>query len=251
MARLNDHGLLAVSFLVIAMTIAAPAMAAESKAIHQFNRLVLKRDYGKSAAVLQAAANAGDAEAQFRLGNLYRIGLGVKQDEIRARNLLHQAGAAGNAKAKRLLIRLGSPARSGTQPIAHSGKGDLQLVIPTVKAGDTDGSGNSWLTRAAARGQISILTNLVTAETDMRPALLMAAAQGQNDAVMHLVHAGAPINTVDRDGRTVFRTDSARKEPAARDDEPAPEVGSGNALQRRGGHEPRAQAGAPSVAHRQ
>ena len=50
-----------------------------------------------------------------------------------------------------------------------------------------------------------------------------------------------------RAGRAVLRADPAREEPAARDDDPAAEVGSRDALQRRGGHEP---AGRDRLAHR-
>ena len=74
---------LAVGLLIV-LQLAAPVDANNSKAVIQFNRLVLKRNYEKSAAVLNVAARAGDAEAQYRLANLYRVGLGVPRDDSRA-----------------------------------------------------------------------------------------------------------------------------------------------------------------------
>ena len=213
MARHSHLAFLAASVFAFASLFPLPALAAESIAIKQFNRLVLKRNYTKSAAVLKAAAKAGDAEAQFRLGNLYRIGLGVTRDETRARDLLQSAVAAGNPKAKRLLSRLGKAAPARTEQIARSGKGDLQLFVPAVISADTDGAGNSWLARAAARGLIGVLNNLATAETDLRSLLLTASERGQNDTALLLVRAGTPINTVDRQGRTALMLSAASNSP--------------------------------------
>jgi TPR repeat protein len=49
---------------------------------------------------LQAKAQAGDPTAQFQLGTLDYVGLGVVQDYIAAAALLKQAGAAGNGQAQ-------------------------------------------------------------------------------------------------------------------------------------------------------
>ena len=213
MARHSRLAFLSAILFAIAPLFPPPSLAAESIAIRQFNRLVLKRNYTKSAAVLKAAANAGDAEAQYRLGNLYRIGLGVTKDETRARDLLQRAVTAGNPKAKQLLSRLGRAAPARTEPIARSEKRDLQLFVPAVKAADTDGAGNSWLARAAARGQNRVLTKLAVAGTDMRSLLLTASERGQNDTALLLVHNGAPINTVDREGRTALMLSAASGSP--------------------------------------
>jgi len=51
-------------------------------------------------APLQAAAQAGNATAQFQLGTLDYVGITVVQDYVGAVNLLKQSGAAGNAEAQ-------------------------------------------------------------------------------------------------------------------------------------------------------
>jgi TPR repeat protein len=49
---------------------------------------------------LQHAAASGDVTAEFQLGTLDYVGLGVVQDYIGAANLLKQAAIAGNAEAQ-------------------------------------------------------------------------------------------------------------------------------------------------------
>jgi len=54
---------------------------------------------GFNPAPLQQQAKAGDAQAEFELGTLNYVGVGVVQDYIGALDLLEGAGAAGNAEA--------------------------------------------------------------------------------------------------------------------------------------------------------
>jgi TPR repeat protein len=49
---------------------------------------------------IQAKAQSGDVTAQFQLGTLDYVGIGVVQDYIAAATLLKQAGTAGNAQAQ-------------------------------------------------------------------------------------------------------------------------------------------------------
>jgi len=51
----------------------------------------------------------GNAEAQYRLGLMYRDGRGVKQSNAKARNYFRQAAEQGHADAKALLEASGSP----------------------------------------------------------------------------------------------------------------------------------------------
>lgn len=62
--------------------------------------LAVSRAMGKSAELLGAAADAGDAEAQFALGLLYLLGRGVDKNLGEAFKLFGLAGAAGDAQAK-------------------------------------------------------------------------------------------------------------------------------------------------------
>ncbi len=54
---------------------------------------------GFDPSALQAAAGSGDSKAEFQLGTLDYVGLGVVQDYIGAARLLKTAAEAGNAEA--------------------------------------------------------------------------------------------------------------------------------------------------------
>ena len=191
--------------LIAPLTLSLPmAEAADSKAVAQFNRLVLKRSYQKSASVLKGPAGAGDAEAQYRLGSLYRIGVGVPRDERRARELLQRSAASGNTKALRLLKRFEVPLIRKTEPIVRQENQERPVFVPPVKATDKDKSGNSWSVRAAARGQIEALPRLAPTAEELRLSLLSAAASGQAVAALFLLRSGAPVNSADARGRSAL-----------------------------------------------
>lgn len=194
---------LAVGLLIV-LQLAAPVDANNSKAVIQFNRLVLKRNYEKSAAVLNVAARAGDAEAQYRLANLYRVGLGVPRDDSRARLWLKRASGKGLAKAQRLLARLDASSLPKTGPVQRQAKGDSQIFLPPVKADEKDKSGLSWMSRAAARGQTRALAAFAGGAGHLPSPLLAAAAAGQSDAALLLIRSGAPVNAADSQGRTAL-----------------------------------------------
>ena len=54
----------------------------------------------------QRAVDQGEAMAMFNLGNLYRKGIGVSQNEAKARTLFSQAAARGNKLARQALKRM-------------------------------------------------------------------------------------------------------------------------------------------------
>jgi len=62
--------------------------------------------HGEGFAIIEAAAQAGDAEAIFTLGDLYWRGLSVVQDHVRARTLFAQASDAGHPIARRAYTNL-------------------------------------------------------------------------------------------------------------------------------------------------
>ncbi|VVB47549.1 putative Sel1 repeat protein [Beijerinckiaceae bacterium RH AL1] len=57
------------------------------------------RDFGQAARYYAKAADQGIVPAQYRLGALYEKGLGVAQDKARAKSLYRQAADAGNPRA--------------------------------------------------------------------------------------------------------------------------------------------------------
>ena len=54
-------------------------------------------------AALRSKANAGDAEAQFNLGVMYRVGRGVPQDDVEAVSWFRQAADQGYGPAQNIL----------------------------------------------------------------------------------------------------------------------------------------------------
>lgn len=213
MARPSVIALSLAVLAALAVMLSPVAANAQSKAITQSDRLILKRNYEKSAAVLMAAARAGDGEAQYRLGILHLIGLGVTRDLAKARQMLKQSAAAGNRKARRLLSRINAPGLARTSPIPRPEKTDPEVFIPPVKPASRDGAGNSWLVRAAARGQTVALAGLAAPENISAMPLLAAAAAGHADAALLLIRSGAPIAAADSMGRTPLMLAASSRSP--------------------------------------
>ena len=64
--------------------------------VYEQDGYYLKQDFSEAARYYQQAADAGCAEARFRLGLLYLNGLGVEKDEQKADNLINQAKNEGD-----------------------------------------------------------------------------------------------------------------------------------------------------------
>lgn len=67
------------------------------------DRLLAAKDYGKALPLYAKAAAAGNAEAQFRLGEMYWYGDGTAQDLNAAQEWMAKAAAAGNQDARESL----------------------------------------------------------------------------------------------------------------------------------------------------
>jgi TPR repeat protein len=84
---------------------------------------------------LQAAAERGDAQAQFVLANLYFRGNGVEQDTAKALRLLGQAADQGLAKAQLILASFYALGDGGVeQDMAKS----MRLIGQAVEQGDAE-----------------------------------------------------------------------------------------------------------------
>jgi TPR repeat protein len=59
-----------------------------------------KGNYQEAIRIFEPLAARGDDCAQYQLGEMYRLGQGVKQDKERALELFSDAAAHGNQKAK-------------------------------------------------------------------------------------------------------------------------------------------------------
>ncbi|WP_022682713.1 SPOR domain-containing protein [Sphingobium bisphenolivorans] len=95
-------------------------------------------DYGKAVAEWQPLAQAGDPDAQFNLGQAYKLGRGVKADPDTALQWYRKAAAQGHARAEDnlglLLFRQGD--RAGAMPYleraADRGEPRAQYIVGTA-----------------------------------------------------------------------------------------------------------------------
>jgi len=81
---------------VVLSLVAAPAFADTAAGLAAFKN----KDYQKAYKEWKAAAEAGEAEAQFDLGVLYAQGLGVRRDLTVATSWYRKAAEQGNAEAQ-------------------------------------------------------------------------------------------------------------------------------------------------------
>jgi len=70
------------------------------------DRLLAARDYGKALPIYQRLAEAGNAQAQLRLGEMYWFGDGTPSDLNKAAQWFQKSAAAGNADAAASLASL-------------------------------------------------------------------------------------------------------------------------------------------------
>ena len=87
-----------------------------------------RKDYERAYQEWKAAAETGDAEAQFDLGLLYAQGFGVRRNLSEAERWYRMSAATGKCRSSvraraALLSRLGQSARrSGCHPLAANGQ---------------------------------------------------------------------------------------------------------------------------------
>jgi len=74
-------------------------------------------DYGTAYVLLNELAKTGDAKSQFDLARLYQNGLGVVQDEQKARQVYEQAAQQGYVNAQTALASLLAMGRGGEKNI--------------------------------------------------------------------------------------------------------------------------------------
>jgi TPR repeat protein len=79
--------------------------------LSEANKLLEAKSYPQAIQLLTRAADAGDAGAQLRLGQMYWYGEGVQVDRARADALFAKAAAAGNAEATTALGMTAARAR--------------------------------------------------------------------------------------------------------------------------------------------
>jgi ankyrin repeat protein len=199
-------------YLAVALTVSlfltnAPAWSAKKRQ-DNVQSLLVKRQYKAALGPLQANAKAGSAKAQYQLGNLYRLGLGVAVDREKAAYWYGKAATGGHAKAKRILKRMSVPIPKTEKQIglrvntkSPEGEPDFRVLA------ERKVKGQSWLTLAAARGLPAVIDNLTkkpdtTFKNTSGDALLAAARSGKAGTVAILLNKGADPNSKDSAGQS-------------------------------------------------
>ena len=115
-----------------------PSMTRLGKMYHEGN-VVVKRIPHKAVKLFTKAAEAGDVEAQYKLGVCYCNGEGVPVDEAKGIELIKKAAERGHMDAQRTL-------------------GDLYITGSCVKADALEAV--SWYRKAASQGDLSAATQV-------------------------------------------------------------------------------------------
>lgn len=117
------------SFLtVLAASVAVAAPGSSVKTVRDGIAAWQRADYSTAVAIWRPLAEKGDADAQFNLGQAYRLGRGVSVDLAQAKGWLEKAAKAGHLDAQTTLGLL----------LFDSGSRDAAIV---------------WLKKAAERGE--------------------------------------------------------------------------------------------------
>lgn len=166
-------------------------------------------DYARAVAEYRTAAAAGDAEAQFGLGEAYRLGRGVTADPDQALTWYRRAASLGNSRARDALglTLFASGKRAEAMPLlekAADGGDARALYILGTAHFNGDNTTRDWplgyamMMRAAASGLPQAKTSLEVMDRYLFPAdkvkaqALYAQTTGGAPAPA-LASAGAPI----------------------------------------------------------
>ena len=160
--------------------------------LDQVKRLVRVKDFAAAAELLQNLSNAGDAEADYQLGALYRSGKGVTQDYEIAFSHFLRAAEQDHAKAQFNVAVL------------------LEDGLGTTKDSQ---SAQQWFERAAAQGhgqaQKRLQRDSDPLESPQRfesesEALRWWASRGDTQQVKTALEIGGGINDSDQRGQTAL-----------------------------------------------
>ena len=83
--------------VIVSLGVAATSSAGELERANAANE---RADYAHAATLYERLAKRGNAKAQYNLGNLYRMGLGVPEDHHKAASLYEQAALQGLRRAQ-------------------------------------------------------------------------------------------------------------------------------------------------------
>ena len=201
---------LAMSAVLIGATTPAPAQPAVKSGIDAWQH----GDYAAAVAIWRPLAQKGDADAEFDLGQAYRLGRGVPVDLAQAQLWLEKAAEAGHLDAQTTfgLLLFDSGNRSGAmrwlKKAAERGEPRAMLVYGTALF-NGDGAPKdpalayAYVSRAAAQGLQPAKETLA----DMDQVLPIEVRQkGSAIAMNQAKEAPAPSSVAAKQARTKAQT---------------------------------------------
>ena len=194
--HIPNHSIGIFARAACALTIAVTALASAAGAAggeprdqdaRSIEEDLLSGRFEHLATLIARKANAGEAEAQYQLGSLYRSGRGVPPDEALAFKWMKAAAEQGHVRAE---FNLGA--------MYLAGRG---------VARDLD-QGRKWLAKAAAQG--SQEARLLLSSPAARPAKKADANKPATAAQSSRAPSLAPAALVDQNGRSLILDAAAR-----------------------------------------
>lgn len=198
-----------------------------------------RADYSAAVAIWRPLAEKGDADAQFNLGQAYRLGRGVPLDLGAAQTWFERAASSGHVDAETtlglLLFQNGDRATGlkWLRRAAEQGEPRAMLVYGTaLYNGDAVTQdrllGYSFISRAAAAGLPPAKDTLAQVDQLMTPADREKAL-----ALAHSIPSGSPVAATspekprpERHGRTAEARHSAPRPAPAKHVEASPKAAS-------------------------
>jgi cell division septation protein DedD len=188
-----------------ALMIAAPVLADVKTGVDAWQQ----GDYARAIAEWRPLAQAGDADAQFNMGQAYKLGRGVQSDMSTAIDWYRKAATQGHSRAEDnlglLMFQQGDRAAAMPylQKAATRGEARAQYIVGTSLF-NGDLVGRDWIrayalmTRASGSGLTQATTSLeqmdkYISEADRRKGLALATEMGsQQQQTSQLAVAPAP-----------------------------------------------------------
>jgi uncharacterized protein len=94
-----------LGFMAMLLSLCASALQAGAGPLEDAATAYSRKDYDQVYEILRPVADAGNAEAQNRLGNMYFFGIGVPQDYAKAIDQYRKAAVQGHPEAQATLGR--------------------------------------------------------------------------------------------------------------------------------------------------
>jgi len=172
-------------------------------------------DYAKAVTVWQPLAQAGDPDAQFNMGQAYKLGRGVKADPAAAIDWYRKAAKQGHSRAEDnlglLLFQQGD--RTGALPYlqhaADRGEPRAQYIVGTALF-NGDLTAKNWV-RAYALMTRASESGLAQATASLRQMDKYIPQDQRNDAI-------AMARSIDQREKTALTADEPRQsEPVSRE----------------------------------